>query len=224
MFHRIWYDYNKNRQYRLGDSSKVSPGLEAAFFEDDVVYVNVNKRLSDVFEPREVVEEDIAVLKMYQDEPKYQELFDVITHYIAMLDRVSGFSMIDGVAEIEQCAIESGRYGEFVKKEFAKLENSHRYIFLNYLARYDMAHQKNMLLYLILDEVFGDISVYHEVCTNIVHVYLPVEKSEYNQSFYNLITYVFQHIDTSLEVMWEGEHFGIVGKDENMIIGEIAIY
>lgn len=221
----IWNDYSWENQFRVSQD-RVSPYMEVWDREGPLVFVNIFYRIYEFLMPRELFDcaEDVnRQMELYIRDERYKDMANLIMHYLARMDGLKGLRLSDIMERICEREMEAGRYGEKARAEFAGLDQREREIILRYLAKYNLDVQRETVFDGVLRALFHELRLYYENSTDTVYVYIGDEKSQYHSRVFELCRYLFMDVGIKAEVMWKGEHFGVLGVDDSMIIGKTAI-
>lgn len=228
----IWNNYAEHNKYVVNDEM-LSPYAEYIpnynYGENGIQYINPLLRFDDIFDPLlSLLDNDIEHGAGISNEI-IESIENIIFHYLAQLDRKTGihkFSIIEHIIEEE---LENGLYGKFVAECYKKLLPTEKIIVKKFLKLYNQSNGQKIYFNEIIQNIFPGSSCYfHEEDNNMV-LFLP--QTENFKNVYNLknsekltcIEYLFLDVTTNLRVFWQ-HHFGIIGRNETMKIGNIAIY
>lgn len=224
----IWSNYSQKKRYKISFDNRISPYMEVWNDESEDVYVNIAYRLERFLFPQKIVKNNDEIhqkiLNLYKNSSDFENIGNEIFHYVAQLDMKKGFCNIDGISKLEEEAIESDKYGKFVKESFSKIEKKDKQTILYYLAKYDQKYQIEIMLDCIMSKIFDNVNIYKENNTNILHIYIYKPKNEYNENLCSLILYLFSDIQINVEIMWELEHFCLIDAQNSNKISKLAIY
>lgn len=221
----IWENDTPDCTYRVSQNG-ISPYMEVWEGETGIIPVNIFYRLFDLLLPKDVAdtaEKVDSLLQQYETDGRYQELADIWMHFIARLDRTKGIGLQEMLSAIKRQEIEKGWYGAQVREQFSRLSSTDASILLRYLAKYDLVRQRETMFDAVLFTLFPEVRFYYEHSTGILHIYLGAEKDAYHTNLYGLCQILFQDMGIHTEVMWKGEHFGIIGVEETMSVGQTAL-
>jgi len=222
----IWEQYSPDNRYRI-ETEGISPYTEVWGNESGQIAVNVLYRFEEIFFPKKQMKDETAFRKqmeLYEANPKYEEFANLLFHYLAQLERKTGMGKLECLIEQSYIEIMEGRYGEKFREKFVGIDKRRQFILLKNLAIYDEKNQRETMIGSALQETFGWVQLYYENTTGMIHIYINQGETEENKLIYEAICYLFQDIGTKMEVMWRGQHFGIIGMEEVMKIDGIGIY
>lgn len=223
--HYIWNNHSEDKRYFLGVEN-IATGIEVWDDDSRNTAVNVLVRLFDLVFPPDAVkseEEYLKLIEKYQNDPKYQEIFNYLVHFQATLDLNSGFLVHDIIAmNIERC-IFNGIFGDFIKNSYEKCDKKIRYILLSCYADYVISKNKKNMFEKFIEIVFAPVNVYYQHSTAKTYIYIHHEKDEEKISVLRLAEYFLCDINREIEIMWKGEHMSFIGFDYSMIIGDMYL-
>ena len=120
--------------------------------------------------------------------------------------------------------IEKGAFGEDIKGNFKVFKEYEKVIIADGL--YCMYNFLDMLeaFKKVFKAIFSDSIIYDRLTseTNIV-IYLNYKKTKENMLKVDFIKEMFLPLGLEVDLFWE-KHFGVIGVDITMRIGEIAIF
>lgn len=217
----IWNKYAQENKYIIAESSEIfSPYLENCHLVNEYPYclVNSNIRFSKIFSDFIQVAEktNISIEDRHQIE-------NCLLHYLAQLDRKTGISK-DVIEEyIIANDIKNGRYGTEIIEDFQKLPYSYQKNILYFLRKYYKNMGRNSYFDRVLKSIYQDAAVYYHNDDNLFLVYLPQAENKQDSICIKVLEYFFMDVTAQIRVFWQ-HHFGIIGRNETMKIGNIAIY
>lgn len=219
----IWEEYKESNLFKIAYDN-VSPYMEVWDKKGEIIFVNIYYRIFELLFPEGFREESDKVdelLSRYMENDRYGDIANLIIHFKAILDLQRGINLQRIIEELEFFSINAGCYGEKLKSNFNKLKRVDQNIILRYLAKYDWNRQKENVFDVVIYSLFHRVDFYYEKSTDIVHLYIADEKNEYNSLLYFVSEYLFKDIKIQVEVIWQN-HFGIIGMDDLMRIGELS--
>ena len=196
--------------------TQIKKGIETE--ETKILEVNPFIRFADIF-----------YILLNPDEYKYNKklrdsFFNILIHFLGELDLYLGQNKKDIIIKEMVKNIEKGAFGEEVKENFKVFKEYEKviiadglYCMYNYLDTLE-AFKK------VFKEIFPDSIIYDKLTsqTNIV-IYLNYKKNKKNQEKVKFIQELFLPLGLDIDLFWE-KHFGVIGVDITMRIGEIAIF
>lgn len=231
----IWYPLTnfielENNSFRYELSEKISPYMELNLEtinkiesgieqkKEHIIDINPFYRFSDIFyillNPNEY-----ALDKNLRD-----SLLNILTHFLGELDLYLGQNKKDIIVKEIVKNIKNGVLGEEVRKDFEAFKEYEKTIIAdilhcmyNYLGMIDSFKKA-------VKQIFKDSLIYDKLTsdTNVV-VYLNYPKNIENQTKIKFIKEMFLPLGIEIDLFWE-KHFGVLGVDITMQIGEIAVF
>ena len=209
---------------RFINSGNPSPYTESTFdflnadmIENSIVEVNPLYRFAN-----ELGEVFLPDVKGYE---KVREIFlDVIMHYIAVWDLRSGTDKKELRAMYILKEIEEGKFLKSIRKTLFSLgfEKSKRIVF----CLLDLYECKDYITIFrkALRELYPKANLYnHSENLRKFTIFTGVDKTKEDMERMEMLKKLFLPISYETEIFWK-HHFGIIGVDESMRIGETAIY
>ena len=209
---------------RFINSENPSPYTESTFdflnadmIENSIVEVNPLYRFAN-----ELGEVFLPDVKGYE---KVREIFlDVIMHYIAVWDLMSGTDKKELRAMYILKEIEEGKFLKSIRKTLFSLgfEKSKRIVF----CLLDLYECKDYITIFrkALRELYPKANLYnHSENLRKFTIFTGVDKTKEDMERMEMLKKLFLPISYEMEIFWK-HHFGIIGVDESMRIGETAIY
>ena len=157
------------------------------------------------------------------DEMK-QSLFNIFMHFNNFIDLQDGLNKKIILSKNIIKEIEQGYYGREEKKLFEEFDEEEKLILAEniqevYTFNENIEGFKKIVKKIFLDSIIYD-NIYSE--TKLV-IYINYEKNNKNKRKIKFIKNIFLPLDIEIRVFWK-IHFGLIGIDETMKLGEIAIY
>jgi len=209
---------------RFRNSESPSPYTESSFdflnsdnIEENEIEVNPLYRFAN-----ELGEIFLPDVKGYE---KVREIFlDVIMHYIAVWDLRSGTDKKELRAMYILKEIEEGGVLKSIRKTLFSLgfEKSKRIVF----CLLDLYECKDYITIFrkALRELYPKANLYnHSENLRKFTIFTGVDKTKEDMERMEMLKKLFLPISYETEIFWK-HHFGIIGVDESMRIGETAIY
>ena len=209
---------------RFINSENPSPYTESTFdflnadmIENSIVEVNPIYRFAN-----ELGEVFLPDVKGYE---KVREIFlDVIMHYIAVWDLRSGTDKKELRAMYILKEIESGAFLKRFRETLFYLgfEKAKRIVF----CLLDLYECKDYITIFrkALRELYPKANLYnHSENLRKFTIFTGVDKTKEDMERMEMLKKLFLPISYETEIFWK-HHFGIIGVDESMRIGETAIY
>ena len=185
---------------------------------DYVVEMNPFMRFSDVY--HYLLHPDYVEI----DKKLRESLLNITLHLLGNFDLYEGQTKKDIFCKEIVKNILSGRYGEKVSERTAKLKRVEQLSLAEVI--YDSQQNVTTIncLKKIMKKFFENSIVYDNLYSekNIV-LFIGEEKTEESKNKYLIIKKVFIPLGLKVKVFWK-HHFGILGNEETMILGEMTVY
>ncbi len=173
--------------------------------------------------------------RLYKTDGAYRDIVNIILHAMARLDRIRGVSAEEIKMGLVYKELREGLYGSFVRDNIDRLRDRDLTGVLRMLVKHEESDGRERLFSECLETVFGRFIAYHEKSTgkNLIYIERPVneycevlKKGErtYNETLFCIVLYLFADIGAEVEVFWENEHFGLIGRDFSMKMDQLCIY
>ena len=185
---------------------KVAPYFEVQSEHNNETEVNVWKRFYNIFGNLTFLEEKKEKNKVFY------EYFNIILHILAKIDLLKSLNKRDISFEFIERDI----------REIEIFEESERYIIINNLTKLYQNGNYLELFQKTIKEIFVNYYFYDRKETNEFILYLSISESESNKNKVEFVKNMFFPFDLKLTVCFY-YHFGIIGIDKTMEIGEIKI-
>lgn len=221
----IWSEYSSKKKYRVS-SVGTSPYLEVWNTTEDIVLVNMYIRLFEILVPRHYTnsaEQINALISLYETDERYMDIVNTFLHFLARQDRKCGMTLYDFCVYNVRNEIVRGCYGTAAKENFDHLTREDQLILCRYLVKYNMTSGREMQLDAVIKALFHDVVIYYERSADVIHVCINRANSDYNSRLFELVCRFFKDIDINVEVYWQKEYFGIIGVEDTMRIGRLAL-
>lgn len=179
--------------------------------------VNAYYRYAAVF--RALLEEDMDAYSEIQE-----LLFDVLAHDLSELDLREGLCHAEYYAKFLQEDIEKGRFGGRNADALRCFPKSKRRFVLSGLLRLYSVGTSTRLFAQLLRELYPNSIVYLDTCYGReLLIYIGKKKTEALAAQMDLLCDTFVPLDYKVQLFWE-KHFGLIGVDETMQIGDIMMF
>lgn len=211
-------------ELRFINSDSPSPYTESSFdfLNSDTVEeseIEVNPLYRFVNELGEIFQPDV---KGYE---KIREMFlDAIMHYVAVWDLRSGGDKKELMALYILKEIEEGKFLKSIRRTLISLdfEESKRIIF----CLLDLCKCKDYITIFrkALRELYPKANLYiHSGNLRKLTIFTGVDKTAVDIERMRMLKKLFLPISYEMDIFWK-YHFGIIGVDESMKIGKMAMY
>lgn len=235
-FNYIWYPLTsfvekekENIRYKVAE--KISPYIELnttnmTYLKEEiekikdelVVEVNPFIRFNNIFQ-----------LLLHPDYEKIdlelrESLTNILLHLLGEIDLYLGQNKKDIIVKQMKKDIEVGAFGKKMKEEFGIFKEYEKHIIVDIL--YNTYCYLDMLegFKKAIKMIYKDSIIYDNLAstTNLV-IYLNYLENEENLKKVKFLKEMFLPIGLELDLFWE-YHFGVIGVDITMRIGEIAVF
>lgn len=209
---------------RFINSTSPSPYTESSFdflntdrIEESTVEVNPLYRF-----PVQLGELFLADVTGYE---RVRELFlDVMLHYVAVWDLRSGADKKELRARYLLKEIESGRFLQCFKEVLLSLPADKAKIMMFYLLDLYRCGDYITAFKKAVRELYPRANLYiHGENSRKLILFTGVNETEEEKKKVKMLVQMFLPIACSIDIFWK-YHFGIVGVEESMKIGTIAVY
>ena len=219
----LWENYSIDKKYRIGE--RISPYIEVLNSRTDPVDVNPLIRFSRIFDAS-FQDASGAVfafdaLSKNLSKEGVDQIVDVLFHYLAQLDRTKGLDSGQRIIEKLCDEIKRGMWGKNTNDWLEAMTEVDRESILYVLSRRVLVDRQSFFMEAV-GKTFPFSSLCFEKETAIYYLYVGSEETEYNRQKLDLIKTLFWTVDWKLIVVWYC-HYGIIGCDETMRIGNIQI-
>jgi hypothetical protein len=220
------------RAERLGLSKKnlrfFMPEVFSPYMELSHVFINITEpepdvpvnpyyRFYDIFK-------DLFDPNYLEDEACRNAIMDLVFHLLVDLDRMQGMNKHEFYVRFILKDIERGLFGPRLAQAIHWFDRDERYMIAENVYGF---YQTGEMIYFLADtlkKVFNEVVIYanYEMKDELLF-FINTQRTEINEAKYEAIKELFLPIRFRTEVYW-ADHFGIIGNDEAMKVGRIAIY
>ena len=201
-----------------------SPYMELAFeqlntsvLEQPIVAVNPYYRFCDVFK------QFLHINFLGHDEIK-RVFFDIIIHYLLFLDYHQGLSKYEYYGKFILNDMHSGVFGQKIKDSLAAFTTEERHtLATGMIALYRTSASVHLLKQILRKIFIGSMIYYRGEETQEILIYLGIKETEESRRKIQSLLALFLPLGFTTRLYWE-QHFGIIGIQETMEIGNIVIY
>ena len=153
-----------------------------------------------------------------------QVLFNVFMHFNNFIDLQNGLNKKIILSKKIIKEVEEGYYGKEEKELFKEFDEEEKLILAENIQEVYIFSENIESFKKIVRKIFSDSIIYDNIYseTKLV-IYINYKKSEKNKRKMKFIKNIFLPLDIDMKIFWE-THFGIIGVEETMRLGEIAIY
>ena len=234
-YNYIWYPLTNfveipSNNFKFCLSEVLSPYTELNLEAMNGVKNNLESMKQQVLEVNPFVRfADIFYLLLdpdkYKNNKKLRDcIFNILIHFLGELDLYLGQNKKDIIIKEMVKNIEKGAFGEDIKGNFKVFKEYEKVIIADGL--YCMYNFLDMLeaFKKVFKAIFSDSIISDRLTseTNIV-IYLNYKKTKENMLKVDFIKEMFLPLGLEVDLFWE-KHFGVIGVDITMRIGEIAIF
>lgn len=185
---------------------RVAPYFEVQSERNNEIEVNVWKRFYKIFGNLTFLQEKDEKNKVFY------EYFNIMLHILGKIDLLAGLN-------------KKYIYMEFIERNLNNINifnSDEKYIIINNLLELYQNGNYLELFQKTIKEIFVNYYFYDRKETNEFILYLSISESEESKSKVEFIKNMFFPFDLKLTVCFY-YHFGIIGVDKTMEIGEIRI-
>ena len=184
---------------------------------EEEIEVNPYYRYYEIFK-------DLFNINNEEDVEFRETFFDIIMHFIADIDAMSGMTKREFYLKFTIDDISNGILGDRIKEQFEVFNYNEKIIIAENLIKMYKTGQSLYLLKDTVRRIFVNTTIYanYETSDELLF-YIPYVMSEINEAKIAFIKEFFLPIRFRTEIYWE-DHFGVIGADKTMKIDSIAIY
>ncbi len=200
-----------------------SPYMELSFkyingtaYEGDIE-VNPYYRFYEIFK-------DLFNINNTEDVELRETLFDILMHFLSDIDTYAGMSKREFYKRFLLKDLNSGLFGSDLKEKMQLFSKDEQDILAHNIIKLYISGDMLYLFKDTLRRIFKNPTVYvnYEAKDELL-IYIREERTDLNEAKMEFIKEIFLPIKFRTEIYWN-YHFGIIGVDETMIIGNIALY
>lgn len=218
----IWKNYNGDNTFIVArGSNNFSPFIESYPMGNGYVGLNYLLRFADIFQEVDNFIVKDTIYSNYQKD--LENVVNMMAHILVDLDRKKGihkFTIENSMLEQE---LQNGDYGKEISNAYMVLSADEKWNIVNLLRKQKNCDGKELYFNRAVKYLFNYSKVYFDEFGNKLLVFLGDNDTDKNKIKIQLAIDLFLEIGTNLEIFWS-THFGIIDRDETMIIDEIAIY
>lgn len=234
-YNYIWYPLTnfvevENSKFKFCLSEVLSPYTELNLEAINEVKNNIESMKHQLLEVNPFLRfSEIFYLLLepnnYKNNKKLKNcIFNILIHFLGELDLYLGQNKKDIIIKEMVKNIEKGAFGKKIRDDFKIFKEYEKVIIADGL--YCMYNYLDMLesFKKVFKAIFLDSIIYDRLTseTNIV-IYLNYKKTKENKTKVEFIKEMFLPLGLEIDLFWE-KHFGVIGVDITMRIGEIAIF
>lgn len=232
----IWDTIIKARKLGIGKNrlrfllaKEYSPYMEMSFFdlneilanevEDGEIFIEVNPyyRYHEIFK-------NMFTLDYDKERRVKEEMFDWCIHLLAKVDVNHGLNLREFLRIFIQREIMQGSFGEEMAEYWEAFNVEQKeYVAHKIIEEYHLGHQITTLKEAIT-YIFPDSYIYtNHIDKSELLVYAGKKKKIRYEQQMKFLEKMFLPLEYGFRVFWSN-HFGILGMDETMSVGKIALY
>lgn len=234
-YNYIWYPLTNfvevsNDRFKFNLSEKISPYSELNLESVNKIKSNIETMNYKILNINPFLRfGEIFYLLLNPEEYKYDKkvrdsIFNILIHFLGELDLYLGQNKKDIIIKEIVKTIENGAFGEEIGENFKIFKEYEKVTIAEGI--HSMYNHLNLLEVFkqVFKQVFPDSIIYDRLTsqTNII-IYLNYKKSKSNILKINFIKDMFLPLGLKIDLFWE-KHFGVIGVDITMQIGEMAIF
>ncbi|WP_138184359.1 iron-dependent peroxidase [Paenibacillus alvei] len=183
----------------------------------DTIEVNPYYRFYDLFK-------DMFDINNEEDVELRHTLFDIVLHFVTEIDRFQGMNRREYYIKFVLRDMEEGKFGLRVSKGIGLFNQEQREMIAGNVLR---LYETGEAIYLLKDTMRGIFrsSTIYANCEDRDELlfYVGQEESEPARMKLELIQELFLPARFHTEVYWQ-DHFGIIGMEDTMRIGNVSLY
>lgn len=184
--------------------------------EVDEIEVNPWYRFYNIFK-------DLFHIDNHENVELREVLFDIVLHYLAEIDLVSGVNKQHFYKELILRDINNNIFGKEIKDDIKVLESEELDIILDSLINLYSCNTSLHLVKKVIRQIFKKSIVYlSKEKSKDIYIYLNKEYTKELEQKINLILNIFLPINMEPHIYWD-KHFGIIGLDSTMKIDNIVM-
>ncbi|WP_421662252.1 iron-dependent peroxidase [Lysinibacillus telephonicus] len=213
----------KKKDLRFSPAAVYSPYMELSYEDLNTKLIELHIEINPYYRFHSIFHGLLDINASGYEELK-RTLFDIVSHLLAEIDVMQGMNKREFYIHFLIKDIESGAYGEEVKKSFFYFQRPEKEIIAINILR---LHETGETVYLLKDtinKIFPKSTVYAN-CTkkDELLIYIGQKETEEAWAKINLILDLFLPVFFHIEIYWQ-YHFGIIDVEETMRIDRIALY
>ena len=208
---------------RFTHAANPSPYKEVAYDEinrnfvtTEPIEINAYYRYSAIF---------TSVINGLDEYPELRDtLFDILTHFLAELNTYEGLCKKEYHARLLQADVQAGKYGARYKDIFATFEPKQiRHVTESMVRLYEAGPSIELTKTLLRKIYPRSISYFNTVAQRELLVYIGRKETPDLRKQVDFLLSLFVPVDCIVHLFWE-KHFGIIGVNETLELGEFVIY
>lgn len=206
-----------------------SPYMEMAFFALNEILANESEcgeipiEINPYYRYHEIFK-DMFTLEYDEDRQTKEEIFDWCMHLLGNVDVKHGMNLREFIRMFIQKEIEQKAFGNDMAIYWEAFTTEQKeYVAHKIIDEYHLGHQITTLKEAIT-YVFPDSYIYtNHIEKSELLVYAGKKRKERYEQQMKFLEKMFLPLEYQIRVYWSN-HFGIIGMDETMSVGKIALY
>lgn len=219
---------NENRLY-FTIAKEYSPYMEMSFQAINELLVNedpakeVEVEINPYYRYHEIFK-NMFSLEYDEDKELKEEIFNWCIHLLAKVDVNHGLNLREFLRIFVEEEIEAGRFGEDMTEYWQEFSLEQKeFVAHKIIDEYHLGHQIHSLKEAIT-YVFPDSYIYtNHLEKSEILIYAGKKQREKYEKQMEFLKKMFLPLEYSCRVYWS-KHFGIIGVNETMTVGKIALY
>ena len=206
----IWQEYSAEKNFYVAEKP-LSPYLEVSYIGEKKIGVNVIPRFHEIFSP--LFENGHAA--------EFERLGNVLLHYLAQLDSMSGVHRSSIFEYRLDEELERGDFGKRAAEIYLSLSEIERRKVVVFRQRYESARGLKNFFFDAVLQFFPQSKFYFREWEKKYLFCIPFNRTEHAENLMELLIFLLLDIGVKYEIFW-GKPFGIIG--DTMELGEFVIY
>ena len=207
----IWQNYSAENQFRI-EAKPLSPYLEVGHVAEGKIFVNPCLRFYEIFAP------------LFAEENARDEcLENCLLHYLALSDLKSGLHKVSFLEHNLDAQIRAGDFGSRARELYLTLDEDTQRAVLIFLQRHEAAQGLKNFFFDAVKNFFPSTKFYFNEPEKKFLICVPFDETQANLRLMELLIFLLQDMGVELEIFWN-EHFGILGENETLRLGEFVMY
>ncbi len=215
----LWDEYSVDLTYCLAEKD-FSPYAECLSVHSGEREINGLFRFGHIFS---------RLAKHMEGNDGEKEAISLLFHILANYDFLSGVTERDICISMQEEAILRGDYGSRIRELYGKLGRHQKYVTLKYMEKKRVSQGRKGYAFEAAREMLRGI-LYYSCKSRCLLIFIPAARGDKSgedggctcEEVYELWKALFLDHWMEIEPVW-GRHFGIIGCDNTMRIGELQI-
>lgn len=215
----------KREEIRFKKAESCSPYMELSFKYLNqseleyplVVEINPYYRFFSIF--KEIFDPDMGFKKELRE-----SVFDITVHYLARQDLRQGMSRHEYYSRFIERDIENGVFSEDIRKAIKLFDEDEKRRVVNAVWSLYKTGESIRLFKKTVSSIFPKASIYKNADRKKeIIIYMNKEENISDRKKIDTLAELFLQLDFEMLLYWR-RHFGVIGVDETMKTGEMAVY